>query len=48
MEPLKELQNHSSNILKQYHEFLKENKKKTIGLPYHMIKKFEQLKKSLG
>lgn len=46
--PLKDLQAHSSKILKQYHDFSSETKKKTAGLPYHMIKKFEQLNKSFA
>lgn len=46
--PLKQLQINSSKILKQYHDFLKENNKKTFGIPYHMIKKFQQLKRLLG
>lgn len=41
---LKELQNTSSKVVKEFHEFLSKKEKKSASLPYNMIKKFELLK----
>lgn len=41
---LKELQNTSSKVVKEFHEYLSKKEKKSASLSYNMIKKFELLK----
>jgi hypothetical protein len=44
---LKSLQQSTSKILKDYHEYQEKKDRKTAGLPYHLIRKFEGVRSTL-